>query len=258
MTIFSIMLFGFTVMAGDTGVIKGVVKDEKGETLPGAVVKVMAGDMMITATGTDIEGKYVIKNINPGKYDVHFSYTGYREVIRTGINISADKIVYIDVNLTLASVELDGAEVIAYEDPIIPPGFYPIPTLTIDELENLPVTPGDVKGMLTAVSSDLRVSESGEIHMRGSRTGSTGFIIDGNRCIGSTDVAGTSISGLAVLTGGVPAEYGDCTGGVVVITTKDYMSGIRQKRMRQYAYGEKKKQEEAGKEEKKNEQQNEQ
>jgi hypothetical protein len=245
-------MFGFTAAAGDTGVIKGVVKDAKGETLPGVAVKVMSGEMMSTGAVTDMDGKYVIKNINPGQYDVRFSYTGYREGLRTGINISPDKTVYLDVTLLDDVINLGGVDIVAYEDPIIPPGFYPIPTLTMDELENLPVTPGDVKGMLMAVTSDMRVNEDGDIYMRGSRTGSTSFLIDGNRCIGSTDVAGTSISGLAVLTGGVPAEYGDCTGGVVVITTKDYMTGIRQKRLRKYAYDEQKKQEEAEKEEKKN------
>jgi len=29
---------------------------------------------------------------------------------------------------------------------------------------------------------------------------------------------------VAVYTGGVPAKYGDCTGGVVVIETKNYLS----------------------------------
>ena len=36
---------------------------------------------------------------------------------------------------------------------------------------------------------------------------------------------------LAIITGGIPAQYGDNTSGVIIITTKDYFSGIQSQRM---------------------------
>jgi hypothetical protein len=43
------------------------------------------------------------------------------------------------------------------------------------------------------------------------------------------EVPGPGIAGMEVLTGGVPAEYGDCTGGLVIITTKEYKWEMRKK-----------------------------
>jgi hypothetical protein len=37
----------------------------------------------------------------------------------------------------------------------------------------------------------------------------------------------------------VPAMYGDLTSGAVIVTTKSYFSGLREKNIRQQAYREK-------------------
>ncbi len=41
-----------------------------------------------------------------------------------------------------------------------------------------------------------------------------------------------AIQNLSVITGGVPAQYGDGTGAVIVINTRDYFSGIAEKNIR--------------------------
>jgi outer membrane receptor for ferrienterochelin and colicin len=61
------------------------------------------------------------------------------------------------------------------------------------------------------------------LYVRGSRSGATSYIVDGNKTMQVPNVPGLGIAEMEVLTGGIPAEYGDCTGGVVIITTKDYM-----------------------------------
>ncbi len=38
---------------------------------------------------------------------------------------------------------------------------------------------------------------------------------------------------MAIITGGIPAQYGDVTSGVIVVTTKDYFGAIQSKRMRE-------------------------
>ena len=60
----------------------------------------------------------------------------------------------------------------------------------------------------------------------------TQYIIDGEKLIGSIEVPATAIQSASIISGGVPAAYGDLTGGVVIITTKDYFSGMREKTIR--------------------------
>jgi len=43
-----------------------------------------------------------------------------------------------------------------------------------------------------------------------------------------------AIENVTMFTGGVPAMYGDVLGGVVIVTSKSYFSGIREKNMRNH------------------------
>jgi len=41
------------------------------------------------------------------------------------------------------------------------------------------------------------------------------------------NIPGTSIGGVSVYAGGVPAKYGDTTGGVIIMETKSYFDLYR-------------------------------
>jgi outer membrane receptor protein involved in Fe transport len=41
-------------------------------------------------------------------------------------------------------------------------------------------------------------------------------------------VPGSSIGGVTVYTGGIPAKYGDTTGGVIILETKSYFDLYRE------------------------------
>jgi hypothetical protein len=108
--------------------------------------------------------------------------------------------------------------------------------IRIDQVENIPVSKGDIIGLITAVTPGVLATDDGkDLYVRGSRSGSTQYIVDGNKILGSPEVPGMGIAGIEVLTGGVPAEYGDCTGGIVIITTKEYKWEMRRKEMERRA-----------------------
>ena len=54
----------------------GIITDELGEPVISANIKILQGDTYITGTVTDFDGKYSIQ-IDPGIYNVEFSYVGY-------------------------------------------------------------------------------------------------------------------------------------------------------------------------------------
>jgi outer membrane receptor protein involved in Fe transport len=70
------------------------------------------------------------------------------------------------------------------------------------------------------------------LYFRGSRTENMVSFIDGIKVSGAVPrVPPSAISSVSVYTGGLPARYGDVTGGVVVIETKTYAEMLQQARM---------------------------
>jgi hypothetical protein len=96
--------------------------------------------------------------------------------------------------------------------------------------------PGDIKGLLASVSSNVVEGPGGDIHVRGGRDGQTSYYVDGVRCLGPSSIPGLAIENMTFFSGGVPAMYGDMMSGAVILTTKSYFSGIREKNIRQQEF----------------------
>jgi TonB-dependent receptor len=91
--------------AQDTGAIAGVVVDAaNGETLPGANVSI---EGTTTGTSTDLKGRYRITGLEPGSYDVLFSFVGFTQKTVTGVEVEAGETVKVDVSLQEQTAELD-------------------------------------------------------------------------------------------------------------------------------------------------------
>lgn len=88
-----------------TGTIAGVVVDsETGETLVGANVALKG---TTTGTATDLEGRFRIKGIEPGRYDVVFSFIGFQTKTVTGVDVTAGQVATLEVSLAPETAELD-------------------------------------------------------------------------------------------------------------------------------------------------------
>ncbi|WP_316804276.1 TonB-dependent receptor domain-containing protein [Pedobacter nototheniae] len=77
------------------GKISGKVFDEKGETLPGASIKVIETGK---ATQTAIDGSYSL-SIDPGTYTLEISYVSFLTYRISGVVVKADKNTPLDVSL---------------------------------------------------------------------------------------------------------------------------------------------------------------
>ena len=73
---------------------------------------------------------------------------------------------------------------------------------------------------IVAVKSGVYVNEDNEISIRGSRPTATRIMVDG--VYSNITVPTTAIKYVQVYSGGVPAKYGDTSGGVIVIETKGF------------------------------------
>jgi hypothetical protein len=93
---------------------------------------------------------------------------------------------------------------------------------------------GNIQDVLKYTTSEV-IETGGEVHVRGARGEATGYFVDGVRTLGATNVPGLCVENLTFFSGGVPAMYGDLTSGAVIVTTKSYFTGIRDKEMRNRA-----------------------
>jgi outer membrane receptor protein involved in Fe transport len=93
-----------SVRAQSPGTVSGTVVDqETGETLIGVNVRV---DDTSFGTPTDVEGYYRLSKLQPGTYTLIFSYIGYQTTNVTGVEVAADSVTTVDIQLASESVEL--------------------------------------------------------------------------------------------------------------------------------------------------------
>lgn len=232
-----------------SGQIKGIILDEEHQPAMNAIVKALQGGIIIKQGVTDMEGRYSLKPLEPGVYEVLITYIGYKTIRFPKVQVDQEKTSYLDADLEIN--ELTGIEVVAvkeWEKPLVDKNYMTMHSLSIDQINTLAVQKGDIKGMIASISSDIYVSDDGLLYSRGARPGASKYFVDGDLLPFDQDVTGMSIQNLSVITGGIPAQYGDVTGAVIVVTTKDYFSGIAQKNMRNRSYQERLKKEREEKE----------
>lgn len=230
------LLSATTVVAQETGTIKGYLTDENGANMPYVSVALLDENKIIEGVSTDETGTFSFKSLSPGLYDLKFSFLGYKEKTVKNVEVSASQTSYIYKSLKPDVTEMGEVEVVSevWEKPVFNSDFSTISRLDREQIENSAVPKNDPVALMVSISSSLMPTADGkDVYMRGSRRGSTSYYIDGNKIIGEADVPGLGIGGMEVLAGGVPAEYGDCTGGLVIITTKDYKTEMRRKRIKE-------------------------
>lgn len=196
-------------------VLAGRITDDQGEVVIGASVKVMRGADFVRGTQTDFNGNYRV-NLDPGNYDVEVTLTGYQTQKVTGVRVIANTINTLDFILSSSNVL---AEVVIkdYKVPLIEQDKTSGgQTLTSEQIRNLPTRSVNAIVATTAGTTSI---DGGAVNIRGSRSNATNYYIDGIRVAGTPPPV-QDIEQLQVVTGGLGAEYGDVTGGVISITTK--------------------------------------
>ncbi|HEU4693389.1 MAG TPA: carboxypeptidase-like regulatory domain-containing protein, partial [Vicinamibacterales bacterium] len=87
--------------------ITGVVRDTSGAVLPGVSVEA-ASDVLIEkvrSAVTDESGQYRILELRPGTYTVTFTLTGFSTVKRAELELPADVVSTVNVEMRLGALE---------------------------------------------------------------------------------------------------------------------------------------------------------
>lgn len=215
---------------GSMGALKGQILNTDNEPVFGATIKILQGGVLIGGTDTDEKGMYTYKPLNAGSYDVLISSVETQTKRVTDVRVSSEKTTYLDASVSTNM--LDDVEVVAYIKPAIDKTFMDIKEISAEDFLHMAVDRGNIVNAVTNISSEASQDANGDLHVRGGRGDATAYIIDGVKSPNITGVAALAVENVAVITGGIPAQYGDVTSGVIVVTTKDYFSGIQSKRMR--------------------------
>ncbi|MFT4972801.1 MAG: outer membrane receptor protein involved in Fe transport, partial [Saprospiraceae bacterium] len=210
------LLFGSAIF-GQTALTGKVIEEDTGDPVIFGNVAIYKNDVLITGVQTGFDGIYSFNPIDPGTYDVEVSYVGFPSKRITGVVVYAEKSNTLNVSLT-EGIDLTEVVVIGYEVPLIEQdNTVQGQTLTSDEIRRRPVRGVNA---LAASTAGVTSSDEGEaLSFRGSRTNATNYYLDGIRISGRS-IPQQDIDQLQVITGGVPAIYGDVTGGIISLTSK--------------------------------------
>lgn len=196
--------------------LSGKVVDDEGEPVIFGAVALYKNGVLESGTDTDFEGNYSFSNIDPGKYDVEVSYVGLQTKRVQGVVVFASKANKLNVELSSDAIDLE--EVVVYAVPLVEQDNTTSGgIITSEQIKNLPTRNINA---LAANTAGLAVADEGdEVAVRGSRSNATDYYVDGIRVRGNL-IPESEISQLQVITGGIEAQYGDVTGGIISITTK--------------------------------------
>ena len=211
-----------------TGSLTGVVKDSTGAALPGVTVGVTGPNIVGTQSAvTSQEGLYRIANLPPGDYQVSFSLAGFKG-LRRNLHVSVGATLEENANLEVGQLQ-ENVEVVG-EATVVDTKSNEVGTNYGHEfIDNAPLRRFSFFDLVAAAPGSLQGGDSNNTSrtmVYGSSYDENAFQVDGvdvtdnyfNEALAepSTD----AIQEIEVLSLGAPAEYGNLTGAVYNIVTR--------------------------------------
>src|SRR3984957_12193350 len=89
-----------------TATISGTVTDSSGAVVANATIEVKnAGTAITQSTSTDGQGRYAVRELPIGDYEVHATATGFQNLVRTGITLEVGSQSVVDFALTVGQTQ---------------------------------------------------------------------------------------------------------------------------------------------------------
>lgn len=223
-----ILVFIANLAYAQTGVLKGKVIDRKTkETVIGATVSIVG---TYYAVPTDVNGNYTINNIKPGEYSVKIVYLGYKEQLNNGIKITNGNTTTLNVQLSEVTAEIGMVEVLGQKTIVDLESGKSSTKVTAEDIKDM-----SVKDVQSIVANQAGVSQNPDgLQIRGGRVYETQYLVDGINAqdpLAGTgfgvEIAANAINDIEVITGGVGAEFGEGTSGVVLTRIREGGDRVR-------------------------------
>jgi hypothetical protein len=216
--------------------LNGTITDESGGAVAKASVSVRELDTNLSySTTTGDAGFYVFPKLEPGRYELKISFTGFANYTQTGLALTVGQSATVNVALKIAS---KGEQVVVTsEAPVIEPTRTEVSqVIDTKQIDSLPIsgrlftdfallTPGVATGR-TSLQSTITEFEVTRVSFAGMRDLSNEVTVDGadniNTATGSqrSTPPQEAVSEFRVVNNSFGAEYGRALGGIVNIVTK--------------------------------------
>lgn len=190
-----------------------VLDDAGGKPLSGVTIKMLRNDIMVKSDTTDSDGNCHFPTLDPGVYTMKAEKSGYNDQELSDLNLGSGtnkvenirltkgmNIVVIRGKASKAPIDLDKNEKGISGDKMVGAG---------------------VRGAQLLVATNAGIMNTAQgVSVRGSRSDANGTFIDGMRVIGSGALPTLGTDAIAANIGGIPAMYGDLTGGAFSFTSR--------------------------------------
>jgi hypothetical protein len=216
------VLASATAASGQTtGRIVGQITDNQGAVMPGVTVT-LASQQGTQTQVTDSQGTYRFLSLTPGRYSLKAELASFKAAEQPNIEVGLDRSVTVDLKMQLASIT-ETVQVQAQAPAVDMSSTTTGVNITPELFNRLPVRRDFYA--LTTMAPGVQNDAVGPI-MYGSSSAENQYIIDGLNTTGvelgdkGKTLNNDFIQEIEVKTGGLPAEYGRMTGGVVNVVTK--------------------------------------
>ena len=208
-----------------TGEVTGLVRSADGLVLPGATVTARGPSLQgVRTVVTDENGKYVVRALPPGDFELVFEMTGLAtRTERVAIEVARQAVV--DVSLSVAGVA-ENVTVVGESEPSSLAASTVGATYTSREINTLPT--GRTPSLIAELAPGLTANtpNTGQVTISGGFAYDSIFLINGvdvnDNLFGSANnlFIEDAIDQTSVLTSGISAEYGRFSGGIINMVTK--------------------------------------
>ena len=209
-----------------TGTITGTIQSPDGLPLPGVTVTTASPALQGQRTAfSDVNGVYFIRGLAPGNYTITFELASFRTAKQDNVQLNVGSTAMVNQTMALSGVA-ETVNVVGSATPtaLTRPTISQVYSKT--ELDPLPVgrVPSQIADLAPGLTSNS--PNAGQLTISGATAFDNVFMVNGvdvnDNLFGTANnlFIEDAIQETNILTGGISAEYGRFSGGVVNIITK--------------------------------------
>jgi hypothetical protein len=212
--------------SGTSGTIRGLVLDPSGAAIGGAAVEIHNPvSHYERTTRADAQGRFTFDNIPFNNYHLSATAPGFQSGsqdvdVRSAIPLEIKVDLVVGSETTTVTVEAQGADLLTNDSTV---------HTDVDRLlfEKLPLESqsSSISSLVTLATPGISADSDGLFHGMGDHA-SNSFSVDGQPIsdqqskVFSNQIPIESVQSMEVIAGAPPAEYGDKTSVVIVVTTR--------------------------------------
>ena len=212
-----------------TATITGIVTDAQDALVPGAALTLSNLDQGASRKATsNQQGIYEFKFLEPGRYEVTASRTGFQQLVKTDLILTVGQTMRVDFNLQLGDFNQSISVSDTRSQMLQPESSEVSQIINSSQVTDLPLNGrnfDDLIPLMAGATTGMQGQSNGGYNLNGSRSDSNSFVIEGqsnndfnNNLLIRPEI--DAIQEFQILTATFSAEYGSTGGGIVSVQLK--------------------------------------